>query len=38
MMKQIDLSKQAVRLIGFGVGNAVNEPERKQVQLQLDLF
>jgi DNA polymerase-4 len=38
MMKQIDLSMQPVRLIGFGVGNAVNEPEGKQVQLELDLF
>jgi DNA polymerase-4 len=38
MMKQIDLSGQPVRLIGFGVGNASDEPENKQVQLELDLF
>jgi DNA polymerase-4 len=38
MMKQIDLSGQPVRLIGFGVGNAADEPVKKQVQLELDLF
>jgi DNA polymerase-4 len=36
MMKQIDLSGQPVRLIGFGVGNAADKPDEKQ--LQLDLF
>jgi DNA polymerase-4 len=38
MMKQIDLSGQPVRLIGFGVGNASDEPDGKQVQLELNLF
>jgi DNA polymerase-4 len=38
MMKQIDLSGQPVRLIGFGISNADNEPQRKIVQLKLDLF
>jgi DNA polymerase-4 len=38
MMKQVDLSEQPVRLIGFGVGNAANEPGRGPIQLELDLF
>ena len=38
MMKQIDLSGQPVRLIGFGVGNAADEPDEKQLQLELDFF
>ncbi|MDR0749667.1 MAG: DNA polymerase IV [Tannerellaceae bacterium] len=38
MMKHIDLSGQPVRLIGFGVGNASGEPEKKQLQMKLDLF
>ena len=38
MMKQIDLSGQPVRLIGFGVGNASDESGNKQVQLELNLF
>jgi hypothetical protein len=38
MMKQVDLSGQPVRLIGFGVGNASDEPENKLLQLELDLF
>lgn len=38
MMKQIDLSSQPVRLIGFGISNAEDEPERKPLQLALDLF
>jgi DNA polymerase-4 len=38
MMQQIDLSGQPVRLIGFGVANASDEPENKQVQLELNLF
>lgn len=38
MMKQIGLSGKPVRLIGFGVGNASDEPVKKQVQLELDLF
>jgi len=36
MMKQIDFSGTSVRLIGFGVGKACGESEKKQ--LQLDLF
>lgn len=38
MMKQIDLSGQPVRLIGFGVGNASDELVKKQVQMELSLF
>jgi DNA polymerase-4 len=36
MMKQIDLSGQPVRLIGFGISNA--ETETPQRQLELNLF
>jgi len=35
IMKQIDLSGQPVRLIGFGVGNALEEPVKKYQQLDL---
>lgn len=38
IMKQVDLSEKPVRLIGFGVGNAPDEPESKRMQLKLDLF
>jgi DNA polymerase-4 len=38
MMKLIDLSGQPVRLIGFGVSNAEDEPEKKYSQLELKLF
>jgi DNA polymerase-4 len=38
MMKQIDLSRQPVRLIGFGVSNASDELVKKQVQLELACF
>ncbi|MDR0232885.1 MAG: DNA polymerase IV [Dysgonamonadaceae bacterium] len=38
MMKQIDLSGQPVRLIGFGISNASEESGQKQLQLELDLF
>ena len=35
MMKQIDLSGQPVRLIGFGISNAEDEIPTKQMQLEL---
>ncbi|MDR0543626.1 MAG: DNA polymerase IV [Dysgonamonadaceae bacterium] len=35
MMKQIDLSGQPVRLIGFGVGNATGESGNRPLQLSL---
>jgi DNA polymerase-4 len=35
MMKQIDLSAQPVRLLGFGIGNADNETEKRYTQLEL---
>jgi DNA polymerase-4 len=38
MMKSVDLSRQPVRLLGFGVGNAGDGTENKHVQLELDLF
>ncbi|MDR3269351.1 MAG: DNA polymerase IV [Tannerella sp.] len=39
MMKLIDWSGQAVRLLGLGVSNAGDEPEaKKYTQLELDLF
>ena len=38
IMKGIDLSRQPVRLIGFGVGNAEDELEKRSLQLELDLF
>jgi len=38
MMKQIDLSAQPVRLIGFGISNAEDEPLKKYQQLELKLF
>jgi DNA polymerase-4 len=38
MMKGIDLSEQAVRLLGFGISNAGEETEKKQIQLELKLF
>jgi DNA polymerase-4 len=37
IMKGIDLSKQPVRLIGCGVGNAEEELEKRSLQLELDL-
>ncbi|MDR0541019.1 MAG: DNA polymerase IV [Dysgonamonadaceae bacterium] len=36
IMKGIDLSGQPVRLIGFGVGHAGEEPEKPNAQLELD--
>jgi DNA polymerase-4 len=38
MMKQIDLSGQPVRLIGFGISNAEDELSKKYQQLELKLF
>ncbi|MDR1098025.1 MAG: DNA polymerase IV [Tannerella sp.] len=38
IMKQVDLSVQPVRLLGLGISNATDEPERKWTQLELDLF
>jgi DNA polymerase-4 len=38
LMTVIDLSERAVRLVGFGVGNASDEPQSKQIQLELKLF
>ncbi|MDR1380768.1 MAG: DNA polymerase IV [Tannerella sp.] len=38
IMKQVDLSARPVRLLGVGVSNAADEPERKFTQLELDLF
>ncbi len=38
IMKQVDLSQKPVRLLGLGVGNAADEPEKKYIQLELDLF
>ena len=38
IMRQVDLSVQPVRLLGVGISNAVNEPEKKNIQLELDLF
>jgi len=38
MMKQVDLSRKPVRLLGLGVGNASDEQEKKFVQLELELF
>ena len=38
MMKQIDLSDLPVRLIGFGISNAEDEPSKKYQQLELKLF
>jgi DNA polymerase-4 len=38
MMKFIDFSEQAVRLLGFGISNAGEEPEKKYTQLELKLF
>ncbi|GHV08699.1 DNA polymerase IV [Bacteroidia bacterium] len=35
MMKQIDFSGQAVRLLGFGISHAGEESEKKQIQLKL---
>jgi DNA polymerase-4 len=37
MMKQIDLSGQPVRLIGFGISNAEDEPLKHHLQLELKL-
>jgi DNA polymerase-4 len=36
IMKQVDLSVQPVRLLGVGISNAVDEPECKQIQLELE--
>ena len=38
IMRQVDLSMQPVRLLGLGISNAVDEPEQKYTQLELDLF
>ncbi|KAA6332529.1 DNA polymerase IV [termite gut metagenome] len=38
MMKQIDLSGQPVRLLGFGISNADNEPNKRCTQTELELF
>ncbi|MDR3194508.1 MAG: DNA polymerase IV [Tannerella sp.] len=40
MMKQVDLSMQPVRLLGFGVSNADNrtDAEKKYTQLELKLY
>ncbi|GHT13994.1 DNA polymerase IV [Bacteroidia bacterium] len=38
MMKAIDLSAQAVRLLGFGISHAKEETEKKYTQLELGLF
>jgi DNA polymerase-4 len=38
IMKEIDLSLRSVRLLGFGIGNAGEEPERKSVQMELKLL
>jgi Nucleotidyltransferase/DNA polymerase involved in DNA repair len=38
IMRQVDLSAQPVRLLGVGVSNATDEPEQKNIQLELDLF
>lgn len=38
MMKEIDLNIQPVRLIGFGISNATEDPENSYTQLELDLF
>jgi DNA polymerase-4 len=35
MMKEIDFSIQPVRLLGLGISNAENEPEKKYIQLEL---
>ncbi len=38
IMKQVDLSQKPVRLLGLGVSNANDEPEKKYTQLELNLF
>ena len=38
IMRQVDLSMQPVRLLGLGISNAVDEPEQKYTQLELNLF
>ena len=38
MMKQIDLSEKPVRLLGFGISHADEEPPAKYTQLELKLF
>ncbi len=38
IMKQVDLSQKQIRLLGLGVSNANDEPEKKYTQLELDLF
>ncbi|MDR1886908.1 MAG: DNA polymerase IV [Prevotellaceae bacterium] len=38
MLKQIDLSQKKIRLLGLGVSNADNEPDKKYTQLELNLF
>ncbi|MDR3339816.1 MAG: DNA polymerase IV [Candidatus Symbiothrix sp.] len=38
MMKYVDLSAQAVRLLGFGISNAPGESEKKDTQLDLGLW
>jgi nucleotidyltransferase/DNA polymerase involved in DNA repair len=38
ILSQVDLSQQKVRLLGLGVSNASDEPEKKYEQLALNLF
>jgi DNA polymerase-4 len=38
ILSMVDLSQQKVRLLGLGVSNASDEPEKKCTQLELDLF
>jgi DNA polymerase-4 len=38
VMKRIDLSGQAVRLLGFGISNADEETDKKHIQMELKLF
>ncbi|MDR2814462.1 MAG: DNA polymerase IV [Prevotellaceae bacterium] len=38
ILRQVDLSQQKVRLLGLGVSNAGDEPEKKYTQLELNLF
>jgi DNA polymerase-4 len=38
LLKQIDISRKKVRLLGLGVSNANNETDNKYTQLELKLF
>jgi DNA polymerase-4 len=38
LLKQIDISQKKIRLLGLGVSNAENEPDKKYTQLELKLF